>query len=191
MFNNMQFANNKDIYNYLFIKTPIKPADILLVFGTSYGIDEYVQGIFNIINNNMVKTIIITGKDESNVLYKAIQAQDKRIDEKVKIFVENESTNTEENIQCSLKLLRYKNYAIDKIKSVIGLGKDFASRRFLMTMAKYFPTANRWFYPINVYHVNPNNWFQNKTLYQKCMEEIQKIPRYLAKGYINNIQPYY
>lgn len=73
---------------------------------------------------------------------------------------------------------------IENIKSIIGLGKDFVARRFLMTMAKYFPTAEKMFYPINVFHCDKSNWYKNNVLCQKCLNELQKLPIYLDKGYI-------
>ena len=39
------------IYNFLFIKTKIKPADVLIVFGTTSGIDKYVDGRLRHIEN--------------------------------------------------------------------------------------------------------------------------------------------
>ena len=53
-----------------------------------------------------------------------------------------------------------------------------------MTMAKYFPTAEKMFYPINVFHCDKSNWYNNNVLYQKCLNELQKLPIYLDKGYI-------
>ena len=58
----MKNMNYDDIYDYLFIKTPIKPADLLIVFGTTYGIDKYVDGICDIVERKLTKTILLTGK---------------------------------------------------------------------------------------------------------------------------------
>ena len=111
--------------------------------------------------------------------------RDKNILDKAKILLENNSANTSENLQFSLPLLEKEFGKVENIKSIIGLGKDFVARRFLMTMAKYFPTAEKMFYPINVYNVNKENWYKNKELYQKCLNELQKLPIYLKKRYIS------
>ncbi len=176
-----------EIYNYLFIKTPIKPADLLIVFGTTYSIDKYVDGICDVIDRKLTNTILLTGKNESENIYNYLIQKDKNILDKAKIIIENKSTNTGENLQLSLPLLEKEFGKIENIKSIIGLGKNFVVRRFLMTMAKYFPNIEKMFYPINVYNVNQENWFKNKELYQKCLNELHKIPMYLEKGYISEI----
>ena len=173
-----------EIYNYLFIKTPIRPADLLIVFGTTYGIDEYVDGICDVVWRKLTNTILLTGKNESENVYNHVMQRDKNLLDKTKILIENNSTNTGENLQFSLPLLEKEFGKVENIKSIIGLGKDFVARRFLMTMAKYFPTADKMFCPINVYNVNKENWYKNKELYQKCLNELQKLPIYLDKGYI-------
>ena len=176
-----------DIYEYLFVTTPIKSADLLIVFGTTYGFDEYVEGICDIVERKLTKTILLTGKNESENIYNHLIQRDKNILDKAKVLLENNSTNTGENLQFSLPLLEKEFGKVENIKSIIGLGKDFVARRFLMTMAKYFPTTEKMFYPINVYNVNKENWYNNKVLYQKCLNEWHKIPIYLEKGYIVEI----
>ena len=59
------------IYDYLFITTPIKPADLLIVFGTTYGFNEYVEGILKLYNEGFVKTILLTGGKDRTNSYKA------------------------------------------------------------------------------------------------------------------------
>ena len=95
----MKNMNYDDIYDYLFIKTPIKPADLLIVFGTTYGIDKYVDGICDIVERKLTKTILLTGKNESENIYNHLMQRDKNILDKAKILLENNSTNTGENLQ--------------------------------------------------------------------------------------------
>ena len=186
----MKNMNYDNIYDYLFIKTPITTADLLIVFGTTYGINKYVDGIRDIVEQKLTKTILITGKNESENIYNHLIQRDKNLLDKAKILLENNSTNTGENLQFSLPLLEKEFGKVENIKSIIGLGKDFVARRFLMTMAKYFPTAEKMFYPINVYNVNKENWYKNKELYQKCLNELQKLPIYLKKRYISHLYYY-
>ena len=180
----MNNMNYDDIYNYLFVKTPITSADLLMVFGTTYGIDKYVDGICDVIDRKLTNTILLTGKNESENIYNYLIQKDKNILDKAKILIENKSTNTGENLQFSLPLLEKEFGKIENIKSIIGLGKNWVARRFLMTMTKYFPSAKKMFYPINIYDVNKENWFYNEILYLKCVDEIKKIPIYLKNGYV-------
>ena len=90
-----------DIYEYLFVTTQIKPADLLIVFGTTYGIDKYVDGICDIVERKLTKTILLTGKNESENIYNHLMKKNKNILDKAKILLENNSTNTGENLQFS------------------------------------------------------------------------------------------
>ena len=158
-----------DIYEYLFVTTPIKPADLLIVFGTTYGFDEYVEGILKLYNEGYVKTILLTGGKDSTNSYKAESEMMldclKSFNLKCDILIEDKSVNTGENLAFSIPILQKHFGKIENIKSIIGLGKDFVARRFLMTMAKYFPTAEKMFYPINVFHCDKSNWYNNNVLY--------------------------
>ena len=187
----MQNMNYNEIYDYLFIRTPIKPADLLIVFGTTYGFDEYIEGILKLYNKGLAKTILLTGgkdrtgsdKAESKIMLDCLKQFDLQRD----ILIEDKSTNTGENLAFSIPILQKHFGKIENIRSIIGLGKDFVGRRFLMTMKKYFSYAELMFYPINVFHCDKNNWYNNYVLYQKCINEYKKIPIYLQKGFIANI----
>ena len=186
-----KLPDNNALYDYLFVKTQIKPADLLIVFGTTYGFDEYVEGILKLYNEGFVKTILLTGgkdrtnshKPESEMMLDCLKSFNLKCD----ILIEDKSVNTGENLAFSIPILQKHFGKIENIKSIIGLGKDFVARRFLMTMAKYFPTAEKMFYPINVFHCDKSNWYNNNILYQKCLNEWHKIPIYLKKGYIVEI----
>ena len=95
----MKNMNYDNIYDYLFIKTPITTADLLIVFGTTYGINKYVDGIRDIVEQKLTKTILLTGKNESENIYNHLIQRDKNLLDKAKILLENNSTNPGENLQ--------------------------------------------------------------------------------------------
>ena len=101
-----------------------------------------------------------------------------------KILVETKSKNTGENLQFSIPILNEKFGDIDGIKSIIGVGKIHATLRFLMTMCKYFPVAEKMFFPINVFGCDENLWYLNDKFYQKLMAEVEKVDEYLEKGFV-------
>ena len=167
-------------------KTEIKPADLLIVFGTTYGIDLFVENIVKLYKNGFVKKYILctggnkcvynNGNELESVLMKNLLVQND-IPESM-ILVENKSKNTGENLQFSIPILQQIFVEIDNIKSIIGVGKIHATLRFLMTMCKYFPKQEKMFYPINVFGEN------DKLLEEKLAIEAEKIPEYLQKGFI-------
>ena len=175
-----------DITYDLMPKTEIKPADLLIVFGTTYGIDLFVKNIADLYKNGLLKKYILcTGGNsflyknnqciESNLMKNLLVKND--IPESM-ILVENKSKNTGENLQFSIPILQQAFGEIENIKSIIGVGKIHATLRFLMTMCKYFPKQEKMFYPINVFGEN------DKLLEEKLAIEAEKIPEYLQKGFI-------
>ena len=167
-------------------KTEIKPADLLIVFGTTYGIDLFLKNIVDLYKNGFLKKYIICTGGNS-FLYKYNQCIESTLMKNLlvqndipesMILTENKSKNTGENLQFSIPILQQAFGEIENIKSIIGVGKIHATLRFLMTMCKYFPNQEKMFCPIDVFGKN------EKLLEEKLAIEAEKIPEYLKKGFI-------
>ena len=172
-------------------KTQIKSADLLIVFGTTYGIDLFIENIVNLYQKGFCKYILCTGGNMA--IYKGKSGVESLILQELlikngipadKILVETKSKNTGENLQFSIPILEQKCSKIDNIKSIIGVGKIHGTLRFLMTMCKYFPDAEKMFFPINVFGCDENFWHLNDNFYKKLMLENNKIDVYLEEGFI-------
>ena len=172
-------------------KTQIKPADLLIVFGTTYGVDLFIENIVNLYNNGYCKYILCTGGNEciydnkniiESILLKQLLIKN-NVPENV-ILVEDKSKNTGENLQFSMSILEKTFGKIESIKSIIGVGKIHATLRFLMTMCKYFPLSEKMFFPINVFGCDRKYWYLNDKFARKLMSERDKIDEYLEKGFI-------
>lgn len=172
-------------------KTVLKPADLLIVFGTTYGIDLFVENIVSLYQKGFCKYVLCTGgnvaKYGTKIADESVIISDLLFENGVpadKILIETKSKNTGENLQFSIPILEEKFGSIDGIKSIIGLGKIHATLRFLMTMSKYFPNAEKMFFPINVFGCDENLWYLNDKFYQKLMAEEEKVKEYLEKGFM-------
>ena len=172
-------------------KTVLKPADLLIVFGTTYGIDLFVENIVSLYQKGFCKYILCTGGNVARYGTKtaaeSVIIMDLLVENGVpadKILVETTSKNTGENLQFSLPILEEKFGRIDGIKSIMGLGKIHATLRFLMTMCKYFPNAEKMFFSINVFGCDENLWYLHDKFHQKLMAEVDKVDKYLKKGFI-------
>ena len=131
-------------------KTQLKPADLLIVFGTTYGIDLFVENIVSLYQKGFCKYVLCTGGNvarygtkteaESVIIMDLLVANGVPAE---KILVETKSKNTGENLQFSIPILKEKFGSVDGINSIIGVGKIHATLRFLMTMCKYFPVAEK------------------------------------------------
>lgn len=187
----MQIEEFHHIQAKMLPKTEIKPADLLIVFGTTYGIDLFVENIVSLYQKGFCKYILCTGgnvaKYGTKTEAESVIIMDLLVENGVpadKILVETTSKNTGENLQFSLPILEEKFGRIDDIKSIIGLGKIHATLRFLMTMCKYFPDAEKMFFSINVFGCDENLWYLHDKFHQKLMAEADKVDKYLKKGFI-------
>ena len=172
-------------------KTVLKPADLLIVFGTTYGIDLFVENIVSLYQKGFCKYVLCTGgnvaKYGTKTAAESVIIRDLLVANGVpaeKILVETKSKNTGENLQFSMPILEEKFGGVDGINSIIGVGKIHATLRFLMTMCKYFPVAEKMFFPINVFGCDENLWYLHDKFYQKLMAEVDKVEEYLEKGFV-------
>ena len=172
-------------------KTELKPADLLIVFGTTYGIDLFVENITSLYQKGFCKYILCTGGNVVRYYTKtaseSVIIRDLLVENGVpaeKILIETKSKNTGENLQFSIPILEEKFGGVDGINRIVGVGKIHATLRFLMTMCKYFPVAEKMFFPINVFGCDENLWYLHDKFYQKLMAEVEKVDEYLDNGFV-------
>ena len=187
----MQLEELNFISSKMLPKTQIKPADLLIVFGTTYGIDLFIENIVSLYQKGFCKYILCTGGNVASYNNKtateSVIIMDLLVENGVpadKILMETDSKNTGENLQFSIPILEEKFGNIDSIKSIIGVGKIHATLRFLMTMCKYFPAAEKMFFSINVFGCDESLWYLHDKFYQKLMAEVDKVEEYLEKGFM-------
>ena len=187
----MQSGEFRQIQAKMLPKTVLKPADLLIVFGTTYGMDLFVENIVGLYQKGFCKYVLCTGGNVANYNGKSecesLILQELLVENGVpedKILIETKSKNTGENLQFSIPILEEKFDEIDGIQSIIGMGKIHATLRFLMTMCKYFPNAEKMFFPINVFGCDEDLGYLDDKFYQKLMAEVDKVNDYLEKGFI-------
>jgi len=179
----------KKITDYIFLESKPQKADLALVFGTRH--PEAINKVYELYCCKLVPQILInggankiTGKNEAQEMSKKlIELGVKRED----IILENQSTNTLENVLFSKKIIE-KKLGFSNIKKIIAVVKHYHSRRALMTLKKHFP-KNIELIPVTyeIYGFTKNNWHKNETGKEKAMSEWNKIPKYLKKGDIEEI----
>ena len=178
------------IGRYIMIKTPIEVADLAFVFGTRDGVEEFADEIDRYWKRGFFPWIVIAGgstqgnpNPESTVLYNKLV--DRGVNESC-IICERNSKNTGENVQLSLPLIKQR-IAFDRVRSIIAVGKISSSRRYLMTLERYWPGPKKMILPINYFGVPENRWFEDTEFRSRVMNEWDKIPRYLAMGFLKEI----
>jgi uncharacterized SAM-binding protein YcdF (DUF218 family) len=172
------------------IKTPIEVADLAFVFGTRDGVEEFADEIDRYWKRGFFPWIVIAGgstqgnpNPESAVLCNKLV--DRGVNKSCSIC-ERHSKNTGENIQLSLPLIKQR-IAFDRVRSIIAVGKISSARRYLMTLERYWPGPKKMILPTNYFGVPEGRWFEDVEFQARVMAEWDKIPRYLALGFLKEI----
>lgn len=176
------------ITKYIFIESKPEKADLVFVFGTRH--KEVVLKVFELYKNKLISKILISGgknrithENEADMLsQELIRLGIKKED----ILLEDESTNSLENVLFSKKVIEEK-IGFNNIKKMIVVTKNYHIRRALMTIKKHFP-KNIEILPVS-YDIgfNKENWFNDEVDKKKVFSEYNKIKEYLEKGDIEDL----
>ena len=179
----------KKITDYIFLKSDPQKADLALVFGTRH--QEAINKVFELYRGGLAPKILVSGGiNRATGENEAKEMSDKLIKLGVKmddIILENESTNSLENVLFSKQIID-KKIGLNKIKKIIAVVKHYHSRRALMTLKKHLPKTIKLI-PVTyeIYGFTIDNWFNNEIGGKKVLNEWNKIPEYLAKGDIEEL----
>ncbi|KZL12641.1 hypothetical protein PsAD2_03947 [Pseudovibrio axinellae] len=105
-----------------------------------------------------------------------------------KIVLETRATNTGENVRFSIELLKQLDL-YDDIHSVIAVGSASASRRYLMTLERYWPDLVKMLMASNRYPVSADKWHEHPEFAADVLREWNKIQPYLDAGYLKELSP--
>ena len=181
----------RHITDYLLIeRTALKKADLIFVFGNKEGCAALAAETVSLYMQGYAPRILVsggyileTGEREAHFLRRRL------IESGVPdhaIIVEDQSGNTQENIEMSRAKLRgiFNDSAIG---SVIGVGHISAGRRFMMTMAKRWRDVTHMFVGVNPHNTPVQDWHKDPLFRQQVLNEYKKIPDYVARGFIEEV----
>ncbi|MGJ4946658.1 YdcF family protein [Bradyrhizobium sp. HKCCYLS1011] len=169
------------------IATPLRPADLLFVFGTR--VEEALraetacrlwrEGYFR---HAIVSGGMTSGGDETEcaVIKRAMVAGGIPAG---LILDEHRATNTGENVIFSLPVLEAA-LGLAKIRSVICLGNTWTSRRYPMTLQRHWPEVEKMLVTVDSFGVPHERWHTHPDLRRRVLAEWDKIEPYKAKGFI-------
>lgn len=180
----------KKITEYIFLKSNPQKADLALVFGTRH--QEAVIKVSELHHSGLVPKILVsggvnrvTGGNEALEMSNNLVKMGVSIDD---IIIEDQSTNSLENVLFSKKVIEGR-FNFKNIKKIIAVVKHYHSRRALMTLRKHFP-ENIELIPVtyDIYGFTADDWYKNDDSMEKVISEWNKIPKYLAKGDIQELK---
>jgi uncharacterized SAM-binding protein YcdF (DUF218 family) len=169
------------------IATPIKPADLLFVFGTREDVERRVDEAFRLWREGFFRWSIVSGgvtpgatRSECEIIKAAMVARGIPPD---RILEEHRSMNTGENVMFSLPVIEAA-LGLKNIRSVICLGNTWTARRYPMTLHRHWPEVEKMLITVDSFDEPLSRWHTNPVLRTRILREWDKIEPYMAKGFI-------
>lgn len=169
------------------IRTPIKPADLLFVFGTREDVARRVDEAARLWREGLFRWSIVSGGvtpgsslSECAILRDAMIARGIPAD---KILSEDRAMNTGENVIFSLPVIDAA-LGLGNLRSVICLGNTWTARRYAMTLQRHWPEVEKMLVTVDSFAAPRALWHTDPEFSRRVLSEWDKIEPYMAKGFI-------
>jgi uncharacterized SAM-binding protein YcdF (DUF218 family) len=169
------------------ITTPIKPADLLFVFGTREDVAQRVDEAHRLWCDGFFRWSIVSGGltpgsplSECEIIKSAMVARGIPPE---RILEEHCSTNTGENVIFSLPVIDAA-IGLANIRSVICLGNTWTARRYPMTLHRHWPEVEKMLITVDSFATPRTLWHIDPQFRIRVLSEWDKIEPYIAKGFI-------
>jgi uncharacterized SAM-binding protein YcdF (DUF218 family) len=169
------------------LRTPLRPADLLFVFGTREDVERRVDEAVRLWREEMFRWSIVSGGvtagshlTECAIIKAAMVARGIPAE---LILEEHRSTNTGENVIFSLPVLEAA-FGLRNIKSLICLGNSWTARRYAMTLHRHWPEVEKMLCNVDTFDTPLALWHTDPEFRRRVLGEWDKIEPYKAKGFI-------
>jgi uncharacterized SAM-binding protein YcdF (DUF218 family) len=169
------------------IRTALKPADLLFVFGTRGDVERRVDEAVKLWREGMFRWSIVSGGvtpgshlSECEIIKAAMVAHGIPAD---RILEEHRSTNTGENVIFSLPVLEAV-LGLRNIKNLICLGNSWTARRSAMTLHRHWPEVEKMLCNVDTFDTPLARWHTHPEFCRRVLGEWDKIEPYKAEGFI-------
>ncbi len=169
------------------ITTPLKPADLLFVFGTRRGVPETIDAAADLWRRGFFRHAIVSGgmmpgddRTECTIIKEGMVSAGVPAH---LILEEHRATNTGENVAFGLPVIDAA-LGLANVRSVICLGKVCTSRRYPMTLQNYWPGVEKMLTVVNHYGVPVERWHTDAAFRARVLLEYAKIASYRERGFI-------
>jgi uncharacterized SAM-binding protein YcdF (DUF218 family) len=169
------------------ITTPIKPADLLFVFGTREDVDRRVDEAHRLWREGYFRRSIVSGGvtpgskfSECEIIKSAMVARGIPPE---RILEEHRAMNTGENVIFSLPVIEAA-LGRSNIRSVICLGNSWTARRYPMTLHRHWPEVKKMLISVDSFETPLVLWHTDAEFRRRILREWDKIEPYKAMGFI-------
>ena len=168
------------------ISTPIKPADLLFVFGTREDVARRVDEACRLWREGFFRWSIVSGGitpgsklSECEIIKSAMVGRGIPSE---RILEEHRATNTGENVIFSLPVI---DAALGLgVRSVICLGNTWTARRYPMTLHRHWPEVEKMLVTVDGFATPRALWHTDPVFRMRVLAEWDKIEPYKAKGFV-------
>jgi uncharacterized SAM-binding protein YcdF (DUF218 family) len=169
------------------ISTPIKPADLVVVFGTREDVAQRVDEACRLCREGLFRWSIVSGGvtpgstlSECEIIKSAMVERGIAPE---RILEEHRAMNTGENVSFSLPVLEAA-LGLANIRSVICLGNTWTARRYPMTLHRHWPEVEKMLITVDSFETPLALWHTDPEFRTRVLCEWDKIEPYKAKGFI-------
>jgi len=169
------------------IQTPLRPADLLLVFGTREAEAPRAETACRLWREGLFRRAIVSGGvtpgsalSECAVIKPLMVAGGVPGD---LILEEHRATNTGENVMLSLPIIDAA-LGLRNIRSVICLGNTWTGRRYAMTLHRHWPEVEKMLLTVDNFATPREHWHSDGEFRRRVLTEFDKIEPYKASGFL-------
>jgi uncharacterized SAM-binding protein YcdF (DUF218 family) len=169
------------------VVTPLRPADLLFVFGTPVDVDERVDEAARLWREGYFRWSIVSGgitpgshRSECDIIADAMIARGVPA---AIILREDRAMNTGENVIFSLPVIEAA-LGLANIASVICLGNSWTARRYPMTLHRHWPEVEKILVTVDNFDTPLALWHRDPVFRERVLREWDKIEPYKARGFI-------
>jgi uncharacterized SAM-binding protein YcdF (DUF218 family) len=181
------------IAEYIMPSFPACASDLGFLFGTRHGVPEFCEAAHGLWQDGMFSRLLVSGgRTGSSPLAEADIIAERLIRLGIPegaIILETAATNTGENVRFGrARVAEVMDLAA--IRSVVVIGKICSTRRYLMTLQRHWPGLRLSVCPVNYFSIPAERWHEHEEFRARVLTEFAKIPRYLAEGFLEEIDGY-
>ena len=169
------------------IDMPLRPADLLFLFGTREDVALRVDTAARLWREGFYRWSIVSGgvtpgseQSECTIIKAAMVAAGIPAD---RILEEHRAMNTGENVIFSLPVIDAA-LGLRNIRSVICLGNTWTARRYPMTLHRHWPEVAKLLLTVDSFATPRALWHTDAEFRRRVLHEWDKIEPYKAKGFI-------